>query len=131
MKKQIQSREDIEILVDAFYKKVLINPLIGHFFTEVAQIGLRQHMPVMYSFWETVLLGVMSFKGAPIPKHIELDRKMPLHKAHFDEWIRLWTETVYEHFEGEVADDAVKRANLMGELMLFKIGQGRQAGFVL
>jgi truncated hemoglobin YjbI len=57
MKKQIQSREDIEFLVDAFYKKVLKNTLIGHFFTEVAQFGLEQHMPVMYSFWE--------YKNAP------------------------------------------------------------------
>ncbi len=72
--KDIQERKDIELLVDEFYKKVLKDDVIGHFFTEVVQLDWEKHIPIMYDFWETTLLGNIKYKGNPMVKHIELSK---------------------------------------------------------
>ena len=120
-KMDISSRTDIELLVDRFYKKVIADKTIGHFFTEVVQLDWDKHMPVMYDFWETTLLGNIKYKGNPMVKHIELARKEPLQAAHFDHWLELWRTTINEHFEGAKALEAITRAENIASLMQFKI----------
>lgn len=130
MKQDIQNRQDIEFLLDAFYKKIMKDTVIGHYFTEVIQISLEKHMPVLYNFWESVLFGSGNYKGNPVLKHIELDQKERLEKKHFDQWQKVFYETVDEHFEGEKAAEAKNRADLMGKLMLFKIEKAREQYFI-
>jgi hemoglobin len=120
--KDIQTEADIEHLVDSFYAKVLVDPVIGYIFTEVVQISIEKHMPIMYSFWNSVLLGKTNYKGNPMIKHIELHRKNPLLKNHFDTWLALWHATVRAHFQGPNADMAIGRANSIAGLMQHKIG---------
>lgn len=121
--KDIEERRDIEVLVDAFYKKVVVDDVIGSFFTEVVELDWDKHIPVMYDFWETTLLGNMRYKGNPMIKHIELNRKEPLEARHFDRWLALWESTVRDNFRGIKADEAILRARQIGELMKFKIQQ--------
>ena len=128
--KEIQSREDIIFLVDTFYKQVLTDEAIGYIFTEVAQLDWEKHMPVMYDFWETMLLGNMLYKGNPMLKHIALDQKEKLTARHFDRWIQLWRETLKKHFTGEKAEEAMQRAEMMRQLMQYKIEQSRNQHFI-
>ena len=53
----IETREDCERLVRAFYGRALTDPIIGFIFTDVAKLDLEAHVPTITSFWETVLLG--------------------------------------------------------------------------
>lgn len=117
----ISERTDIELLVNSFYEKVKTDETIGYIFTEVAAVRWEKHLPKMYSFWETVLLGKMSFKGNPMETHIQLSEKTPMQPRHFERWLALWNETVEEHFTGEIATDAKKRGKNIAGLMLFKI----------
>ncbi|HMR42362.1 MAG TPA: group III truncated hemoglobin [Saprospiraceae bacterium] len=128
--REIRSREDIEFLVDTFYKKVLDDEVIGYIFTEVAKLDWDSHMPVMYDFWETMLLGNMLYKGNPMLKHIALDQKEKLTAQHFDRWIQLWRETLENHFTGEKATEAIQRAEMMRQLMQYKIEQSRNQHFI-
>jgi hemoglobin len=130
MKRSIQTPEDIRFLVNSFYEQVLVDPEIGFIFTEVAQINMETHMPVMYQFWESILLGKMNYKGNPMIRHIELHKKVPLTKAHFERWESLFFQTIDQHFEGEKAELAKQRAQMMGQLMQFKISQSDQKGFI-
>ena len=130
MKKDIENRKDIEFLIDTFYKKIMKDEAIGHFFNEVVQLSLETHLPILHSFWESVLFGTGDYKGNPILKHIELDQKERLEKPHFDQWQAVFYETIDEHFEGEKAQEAKNRADLMGKLMLFKIQKSREGFFV-
>ena len=50
----IASRQDIEKVVEAFYTKVKADELIGSIFSEV---DWPHHLPVMYNFWSSILLG--------------------------------------------------------------------------
>ena len=121
MKHDIETRKDIELLVDRFYEKVLHNDRIKHFFTDVAHIDLKAHLPTMYNFWETLLLGSYSYKGQPIDIHMALNRQSTLSKEHFDAWLGLWKETIDEHFSGPKADEAKARAESVSNLMMYKI----------
>ena len=55
----------------------------------------------MVSFWETILLGTITYKGNPMIKHIELNKLSPLKQSHFERWLTLWEETINESFTGQ------------------------------
>lgn len=117
----IQERADIELLVNRFYEKVVPDPLIGPFFTKVVHFSWEVHIPVMISFWETVLLGVQSYKGNPMVKHLELDALQHLDRVHFERWLYLWQQTVRELYAGEKAEMAMDRAHSIAQIIQAKI----------
>jgi len=80
----------------------------------------------MYNFWDSILFGTMNYKGNPMIKHIEMNKKENLHKEHFDQWMKLWRETIDELFVGEKANEAKKRATSIAQLMQYKINQNSQ-----
>ena len=122
-KKDIENKDDIKFLVDSFYKKVLSNDIIGFIFNDVAKINFHDHMPKMYDFWATTLLQSNSYNGNPMIIHLDLHKKIPLKKVHFDEWLRLFNETVNELFHGETAELAKTRALSIATVMQIKISQ--------
>ena len=100
----IETREDCERLVRAFYGRALTDPVIGWIFTEVAKLDLDAHVPVITDFWETLLLGGDRYRGGAFRPHAELHLKVGLREGHFDRWLQLWFGTVDELFEGETAN---------------------------
>jgi hemoglobin len=108
--RDIASREDCERLVRAFYGRALADPIIGFLFTDVAKMDLEAHIPVIASFWETILLGARSYGGGAFRPHVELHAKAPLRAAHFQRWLVLWRETVDEMFAGLRAELAKAHA---------------------
>lgn len=123
MKHDINNRADIELLINTFYTKVKTNETIGHIFNEVAKVDWVSHMPVMYSFWASVLLDERSYTGNPMPVHIALSKMTPMTEAAFNEWMSLFKTTTDELFEGEKADEAKFRAENIARLMMHKIAQ--------
>ncbi|MBX2891626.1 MAG: group III truncated hemoglobin [Saprospiraceae bacterium] len=112
----ISSPADIKTLIDTFYAKVQADDVLGHIFNEVAQVDWPHHLPIMYAFWEFLLLGnADAYRGNPMQKHIDLHQKHPLKAEHFDRWLSLFQATVDEHFSGPVADDAKFRAWAIAE----------------
>ncbi len=124
-KKDIATTEDIKTLVDQFYLKVKQDRTIGYIFTEVAQLDFEKHMPTMYRFWETTLLGKLTYQGNPMAVHMQLDKKVNLTPTHFDTWLGLWVATVDELFEGEKAEEAKTRASHIRHLMQYKVEHHR------
>ncbi|MCB0555901.1 MAG: group III truncated hemoglobin [Phaeodactylibacter sp.] len=120
-KQDITTRNDIETLVNTFYDKVKRNPVLGYIFTDVAKVDWVHHLPRMYSFWSSILLGEQSYQGNPMIKHIELSRLTALTDTEFSEWLQLFHETLDELFEGENVAEAKVRADNIARLMLFKI----------
>ncbi len=129
-KTPIQNRKDIELLVDEFYKKVRKDDVLGNIFNEVANINWEKHMPVMYSFWESALLDNMTYKGNAMTAHIALSKKTSIRQEHFTRWKKLFFETLDENFIGEKVEEAKKRAEAMGALMLYKIEQSQNSNFI-
>jgi hemoglobin len=118
MKKEIEDIEDIKVFVDEFYTRVRVDALIGPIFME--KIGdWRPHLDKMYAFWNAALFGVPGFRGNPFAKHAPLKIDRP----HFERWLELFNATIDERFEGFVAEDAKKRAELMASMFLSRLQQ--------
>lgn len=130
IKADIQSRSDVILLVDQFYEQALTDELLKPIFSKIIDGKLLAHMPVMYNFWCSILLREQSYSGNVMLKHIAIHKQIPLNPEHFDQWLLLWEKTVNEFFIGPNADEAKKRATLMKELMLFKIGKSSEQGFI-
>ncbi|MCB9047568.1 MAG: group III truncated hemoglobin [Chitinophagales bacterium] len=127
-KHDIQTREEIVLLVNTFYDRVKADDTIGYIFHEIIGEDWSHHLPVMYSFWETVLFGKAGYMGNPVGKHIELDRRIPLTEQHYERWLKLWTETVDDMFAGETANEAKKKAATMLQLISMKVNMARERG---
>ncbi len=126
MKKDIANRQDIELLVDEFYKKVVKDDVIGYFFNEVVKLDWEKHIPIMYNFWETTLLHVPKYKGNPMQVHIALDEKATIEEKHFERWLWLFTQTTDGLFEGEKAELAKTRAESIATLIKIKLVNRRE-----
>ena len=68
----IQTPEDVKMLVDAFYAKVNRDTLLATVFNEIANVDWAAHLPTMYSFWESMLFRTGNYQGLPYPKHAVL-----------------------------------------------------------
>ncbi len=121
--KDIEKRTDIVLLIDEFYKKVLVDESIGFIFKDIVALNWDTHIPIMYDFWESILHGQANYKGNPMIKHLELSKKVLLNKTHFDKWLQLWSETNHSLFKGPKSEEAISRATSIGGLMLHKINQ--------
>lgn len=121
LKQDINDRKDIELLINTFYDKVKTNAKLRFIFTDVAKVDWEKHLPKMYSFWASLLLGENSFSGNPMLKHIELSKQTAMTELEFAEWLLLFDETIDNLFEGKKAEEAKTRAANIARLMLHKI----------
>jgi hemoglobin len=119
--RDIESPEDIIQLVDAFYTSAVADTVIGHFFTEVMQINLEEHLPRLYRFWCAIILGMPSYRENAFMPHILLHQKSPLEAHHFERWLALFVGTIDSRFEGPRAELAKKRANDIATAMASKL----------
>ena len=110
MKKDIQTREDIELLLTRFYDVAIVDGEIGHHFVE---LDLVTHLPVIVDFWEKVLFGKNIYFGNPLFVHQKLHEKHPLELEHFQRWVAIFSATVNRHFAGEMAENAKMRAKMI------------------
>ncbi len=85
--KKLESREDIEHLINSFYAKVVKDEVIGFFFNDVAKVNWNKHLPKMYAFWESVLFGQMTYKGNPMGAHFPINEMQAMEQKHFDRWL--------------------------------------------
>ena len=124
--KQIETKDDIELLVNKFYDKVGRDKTIGFFFNDIAKVNWDTHLPKMYQFWETLLFGNVSYKGNPMAKHFPINEIQAMEKHHFEHWLKLWVATIDENFEGEMADAAKTKAGNIANLMAYKMEMARR-----
>ena len=124
----LQTRSDIERLINAFYDKVKADPGIGYIFNDIARVNWPHHLPIMYDFWESVLFSNAVYKGNPMQVHFELNRKVALSHEHFETWLSLFDSSVDELFSGSNADLLKQKARSIAWLMEYKLQQSNPGG---
>ncbi|MCW5899150.1 MAG: group III truncated hemoglobin [Flavobacteriales bacterium] len=122
--RDINTREDVQALVMAFYDSARPDKEIGHFFVDV---DWGHHIPLITAFWCMVILGERDYQGDPMTAHMRLHQRMPMLPAHFDRWLALWERTVDDLFQGPKAEEAKQRARSIAGVMAHRV-TGRQAG---
>ena len=114
--KDITDKQDVALLVDQFYSKVLKDDLLARHFSH---INFEEHKPRMIHFWSFVLLGETGYTTDVFQKHKQLE----IDQRHFDRWLALFNETLDELFSGEKANEARLRAKTIGWTFSAKLKQ--------
>jgi hemoglobin len=112
MKIGLVSEEGIGLLVDHFYAKLRVDPVLGPVFEGVVRGKWGAHLETMRNFWSSVMLTSGRYKGAPVPAHFRVKGIEP---QMFDRWLRLFGETCDELFEYEVAETFRTKASRIAE----------------
>ncbi len=121
MKPDINGRPEIELLVNTFYDRLMKDKELAFIFNDLAHVNWSNHLPVMYNFWENIILCTGSYEGNPMHLHKHLHHIQPLTEIHFRRWDRIFIRTVNKLFEGPNASLAKKRALSISAILREKV----------
>ena len=119
--KDIENRDDIELLVNEFYRKIRDDDVIGFIFNDIINIDWDKHLPVMCDFWDNVLFFSGKYTGNPMNLHKKLHNIRPINSKYFSRWLQIFTDTVDGLFKGEKATLAKRRAKKISSVIQEKI----------
>lgn len=119
--RDIESREDVVQVLNAFYTKAFQDELIGRFFTEVVPLDLKSHIPRIADFWEAILFGSRAYRKNVMEVHQHIHQLSRINKEHLDRWVTLFQETVDQFFSGEKATLMKQRGRSIATLMDVKL----------
>ena len=119
----IQNQDDLYLLVNEFYKKLLSDESISYIFTDVVKIHLEEHLPVLVTFWSQAILGTGGYTNNLTQIHLDIDKKEHLTPELFKIWLNHFNTTVDENFIGEKAEQIKTQALSIATIMQIKIIQ--------
>jgi hemoglobin len=108
------SQRDIEVLVDRFYDRVQLDPVLGPIFNAAVH-DWSEHKRTLVSFWSSVALRAGTYRGNPIAAH----RPHPIRAEHFDHWLALWRETAQSVLAPDHADRFCEYATRIGRSLRY------------
>ena len=124
MKKEIENREDIYLLVSLFYVKLLKDDSIKHFFDDMVKENiLEEHLQVLVDFWDNILFYTGNYRRNAMRPHLLLHQTKPFKKENFKTWLTHFNNTLDENFTGELVHAAKTRAASIAMVMELKVNQ--------
>jgi hemoglobin len=119
----IQNQDDLYLLVQEFYRKLLADDAIRYIFTDVVKINLEEHLPILVTFWSQAILGTGGYVKNLTQIHLDIDQKESLTPELFTIWLHHFYTTVDANFIGEKADKIKTQALSIATIMQIKIAQ--------
>lgn len=126
MRKQIENRDDLKLLVNTFYDKIRADQEIGFFFNETIT-DWEEHLEKLTDFWDMNVFGTKKYNGNPILAHNAVDQKFDYQITSniFGIWLNLWFAALDELFEGENVEILKRRAQKMSTFLFINIFESR------
>ena len=119
----IQNQDDLYLLVDEFYKKLLSDDSISYIFTDVVKIKIEEHLPILVTFWSQAILGTGGYVKNLTQIHLDINAKEYLSPELFKIWLEHFYNTVDENFIGQKAEQIKTQALSIATIMQIKISQ--------
>lgn len=119
--KDIENNDDLYLLVDAFYKKLLSDVSIAYIFTEVVKIKLEEHLPILVTFWSQSLFNTGGYFKNLTNIHLDINEKEYLSPELFTIWLNHFNASVDENFAGLNAEKIKTQALSIATVMQIKI----------
>lgn len=118
----IETREDILLIMRKFYDKLLADDSINFFFTKVTSVDqhLEAHFDILATFWEQSLFLKGGYFNNMFSIHKDVHEKHAFKKEHFDIWLTHFNSTIDEHFAGKYAEQMKTQALSMATIMQIK-----------
>ncbi|MDR5757331.1 group III truncated hemoglobin [Caballeronia sp. LZ035] len=114
------SADNVRALVEAFYRRVDDDPLLGPIFSHALEGRWDEHLDKMTSFWSSLVLGTKDYRGNVQEAHRPLDGIEP---RHFARWLSLFLNTVEARYEPGAAVQFMEPAlRIAQSLQLSKFG---------
>lgn len=109
------TRANIKVLVSTFYAKIVKDEIVGPFF--IAKLGDDMgnehwvtHLETIVNFWSSLAFGTPKYDGNLFLPHTRLGR---LKRETFEQWLRLFTETLDEVYVEAIALKFKERSRLI------------------
>ena len=120
--KDIETREDILLIMRKFYDKLLADDSINFFFTKVTTVEqhLEEHFEILATFWEQSLFLKGGYFNNMFSIHKDVHDKHAFTKEHFETWLTHFNSTIDEHFAGKYAEQMKTQALSMATIMQIK-----------
>lgn len=119
--KDIQNQDDLYLLVDEFYKKLLSDESISYIFTDIVKIKILDHLPILVTFWSQAILGTGGYTKNLTQIHLDINTKEHLTPELFNIWLHHFYTTVDENFKGNNAEKIKTQALSIATIMQIKI----------
>lgn len=117
----ILTQEDLYILVNEFYKKLLTDDAISYIFTDVVQVHIESHLPILVTFWSQAILGTGGYTKNLTQIHVDVNTKEYLSPALFKIWLNHFYASVDELFRGVNAEKIKTQALNIATVIQIKI----------
>ena len=106
MQHQTITRDNIRIMIDRFYSKILKDEILADFFIEklgdeMISDEWQRHLDILTDFWASITLGDTAYKGQPVKPHMHMEG---LQRVTFERWLEFFFETVDRLYTKEAAD---------------------------
>jgi len=126
MKKEIENRADLSLLVHTFYNRVRKDEELGPIFNSIIT-DWEAHLEKITDFWEQHLFGIHKYHGDPIEAHNRVDEVMEntISAHNFGTWLFYWLNTLDELFEGKNVETLKFKARKMQTVFFLNIVQNR------
>lgn len=126
MKKEIENRADLSLLVHTFYNRVRKDEELGPIFNSIIT-DWEAHLEKITDFWEQHLFGIHKYHGDPIEAHNKVDEVMEntISAHNFGTWLFYWLNTLDELFEGKNVETLKFKARKMQTVFFLNIVQNR------
>lgn len=124
--KDIENKDDLYLLVDEFYKKLLSDASISYIFTDVVKIKLEEHLPILVTFWSQSLFNTGGYFNNLTQIHLDISKKEYLTPELYKIWLNHFNTTVNELFEGPNSEKIITQALSIATVMEIKTRQQHQ-----
>jgi len=119
--RDVASKDDLERIIFQFYKVAIKDEHIGHYFTDVVQLNLELHLPIIVSFWESSLFRIGSYSNDTLEVHRMINTKHAFKAVDFDRWLTLFNQTIDQLYAGNIAETMKTRASSIAMVMQLKL----------
>ena len=119
----IQTQNDLYLIVDEFYKKLLSDERISYIFTDVVKIKIEDHLPILVTFWSQGILGTGGYSKNLTQIHLDINEKEYLSPELFTIWLTHFNNSVDQNFKGQKAEQIKTQALSIATVMQIKISQ--------
>ena len=119
--KDILNTDDLYLLVDDFYKKLLFDKSISYIFTDVVKIKLEEHLPILVTFWSQAIFDTGGYYNNLTKIHLDISEKEYLTPELFTIWLKHFNAAVDENFMGTNSEKIKTQAVSLATIMQIKI----------
>lgn len=119
----IETKQDLEILLSKFYSKLLSDETVSYIFTDVAKINLETHLPKIIDFWNLSLFGKGDYSNNVMKIHLDLNSEENLNQKYFNTWLNIFNQTVDANFSGKNAEIIKTKALSIATVMQIKMSK--------